>query len=53
MGIKILKYILLIVSLITVVIGYNAIKKDIPVYVAIICVVVFAILAMVYYYKVK
>ena len=49
MDVKILKYILLVVSLITIIIGYNAIRKSIPVYVAIICVLVCAILSLIYY----
>ncbi len=49
MDVKILKYILLVVSLITIIVGYYAIRKSIPVFVAIICVVVCTILSLVYY----
>ncbi len=49
MDVKILKYILLVVSLITIIVGYYAIRESIPVFVAIICVVVCAILSLVYY----
>lgn len=49
MDVKILKHILLVVALITIIVGYYAIRKSIPVYVAIICVVVCAILSLVYY----
>ena len=49
MDVKILKYILLLVSIMTIIVGYYAIRKSIPVYLAIICVVVCAILSLVYY----
>ena len=38
MNIKILKYILIIASIITIFVGYNDFKKHIPMYVAIMCV---------------
>ena len=53
MNIKILKYILIIASIITIFVGYSAFKKHIPMYIAIICVFVYAILSLVYYLNTK
>ena len=53
MNIKILKYILIIASIITIFVGYSAFKKHIPMYVAIICVFICAILSLVYFLNTK
>lgn len=48
---RILRNILLLSSIITIILGYNAFKKNVPTHVAIVSVFSCAILAVIYYYS--